>query len=304
MEIFKQVLLLFFFSKAGLIKRGLQIEILKLERTLIKGQSQIIEVKVTNDKGLAVKNATVNTELFNGSIIDLIETDLGIYIGSFIVRETDFSGRTSITISAKKTIGDNEFEAKLIENVIVQELFLEFEITGLDKSTYTIGNLIEIKIAGRVNQQPVPLKEVEIFLGEKKIDVKKEQGVFSATIVFDETHSPFTELTIKATDLYQNTGSRSIPISVSGYFLPYYIQKDPPIFFILVMIVLVEVLGVTYVIGKKSQYKRLKKRKAELLIELKNLQKKYFQEGFLSRKDYDSSLLKLETELKNINKKI
>jgi len=292
------------FLKVGSIQRGFRIEILNLNKEISKGEIQQIEVIVKNDKGLAVKNVLVSVQLFNDSIIELTETALGVYSGTFKISETDFSGEHSITILAKKTIGENVLEAKLVEKVEVLELPIELEITGLEKNNFSIGTPVELRIVGKINGNPVLLKNVEIVLGDKKIFAKKDGGMFVATLVFNETHFPTTQITIKATDVYQNSGVAVIPLSVSGFYLPYYIEKDPPIFFILVMLVLAEVIGISYVVGRKNEQKRLKKRKTEVIKELKNVQKKYFQEGFMSRNDYDTELLKLENELKFISKKI
>jgi len=293
-----------FLSESELVQRGLVIEILELPGQISKKELQKIEVIVKDISGNLVENAQVKLILYNNSVVEMQETSPGSYSGFFELEVSDFSNEQSITIEAVKTVDGKKIEATLIEKIFVKPLSIDLEVKGLNKDRFSYGEVIKIEISGKINGKKTPLKEVEVFVGGKRISGRKLPETFVVDIFLDESLISPAEITINAIDVYNNTGSFTTNIPIIGFYFQYYLGKNPGTFFVLILLLIGAVLGAVLVFRKKHEHERLKKRESEIIKEIKNLQNKYFKEGFLSRKDYDSQIIKLEGEMKSVRKKL
>ncbi|MBI2598270.1 MAG: hypothetical protein HYW50_03680 [Candidatus Diapherotrites archaeon] len=291
-----------FFSKGRRLNSGLEVSVLSLDKEIRKNQVQKIEVLVTDKSGKKTGGAKVKLTFSKGPSWVLEEKEEGIYVGSFKLSETVLSGEQQISVTAKKQVEGEELEGEFVEKVSVLPLSLKVFVNGLAKESYGAGDAVELKIFAVAAGRQVLVKEASLTLDGQEVLLKKENGFFSAKIIFGE-NSP-QELRVSAADEFQNSGFVVVPIKITGYSLNYFFQKNLLLIFAALVILSASIAVSGYFTAKKEEQERLKKREKEIFKELTALQKKYFEVGFMQRQAYDKMVLKYENELKEIKKKL
>ena len=292
-----------FLSGGGTVNKGLFIEAVFIPKEFSKNQPQKIQVKVKDENGLQVRNASVQAQLAGKAAVELSETQTGIYEGIFSPAETDPSGWQAIKIRAKKQEGGKEQSGEFEQAITIKPLALELEIFGVEKNLAAPQEAVQIKIAGKIGQRAVPLKTVVVMLNGKTIESRKENNFELATLFLDENSPGEAVLFVNATDEYGNTGSKKILLAKSGHSIQYlFSQNILPITGILGAIAAI-IAAAAYFYYKSAEKQRLKKRENEIIKELAKLQKTYFEGGLMPRQEYDKKIVKLETELKILRKK-
>ncbi len=277
-----------------------------LNSSFLRGEKIDFNLFVSDELGAGVSNSETFAT-FNGKQVKFKDNNSGYYSYSFNLPFDSKLGKNSFLIESKKQVDGKLFSGSKEVSFDVNSINLNTELISPFNHSIKIGETVLFRI--RVvypNGKPVtgpsilPVKiagrDVNLlFVGD---------GFFEKNYKILQENKHLILFDVNSTDLFGNKIVFSTELNVLGVSVFYYLQEYALTLF-LIIVVVVGLFFLTFSIYFKSKSKKkLIERKQELIQEIKSIQKQFFVDGFMDKNSYDKSMLRLETELKEINKQL
>jgi hypothetical protein len=277
-----------------------------LNKSFSRGEKIDFNLFVSDELGVGISGAE-SFGTFSGKKFLFTDNNLGYYFYSFEIPFNSVLGKTSFLIESKKQVDGKIFSGLTEIPFDINFVFLNSELISPFNRSVEIGENVLFKVRitypngkpiSGPQEIPASINGIDLnlfFVGdgffEKKYSVKAEDGHI---LFFD----------INSIDLYGNKIMFSSEINVIGISVLFYLREFAIPLFSGIIIFLIFFFFTFNVYFKSKSKKKLIEKKQELMQEIKEIQKQYFSDGFLDKNSYEKAMIKLETELKDINLKL
>jgi hypothetical protein len=250
-----------------------------------------------------VSGAQTKAIIGSEKTIELFEIKDGRYAVQFSLDGMLSAGEHEIFVQANKEIDGGFFQGTTSAIITVGETELEIEIIEPRKLSYQKGEVMPLKI--KVSEEKKGLindANAVAFVGGESINLQNtERGVYSGKYIIPAGEIEEANVFFTVADKSGNSANEKLDVKISGksIFLAVLENRDILIAIATGLIVVLLAGGTAFFAFKKS--KSLEQRKNELENLEKALQKSYFHEHEIEKREYDERMEKYENELKKIS---
>ncbi|MBN2126790.1 MAG: hypothetical protein JW703_00180 [Candidatus Diapherotrites archaeon] len=274
-----------------------------LNKSYFRGQKIDFNLFVSDELGVGITGAEIFA-LISGKKVLFKDENSGVYSYSLEIPFELPEGKNTILLQAKKQSEGKFFSGSKELIFDVNSVKLDVEIISPFNRSVDIGEnmLLRLRITYPDGKPAVTGNYLPIHLNGKDTNLLfVGDGFFEKNYSVKEEDMPLIKLDLNSSDLYGNSIMFNSEINVLGVSWLFYLKEYAlQIAAGIILILLVFLLTFSFYFKSKTR-KGVNSRKEEILAEIKSVQKQYFTDGTLDKKSYDSSMVKLETELKEIN---
>ena len=270
-----------------------------------RGEQVKITVAVEKD-GNAAEGGNFSFRGPDGHIIFLKEVSAGIYSINYKLGLDSPEGNIPFYV-----LGFKEAENKTLSGagklpINVEKTGLVLEIISPTADGLIAGKPLDIIVKASYSDGSIP-ENLDIFTHSpagEKITLTKKGENYVGSYKLKEGEEGVWKMELKASDPYQNTGSRLATLSV-GKITPLYIILENLTSVAISVVIIAALLSVFAAFRHKKNYKKNLEKEINKITELKKeAQKKYFKENSISKETYQGLMEKYEEREAEIRKKI
>jgi hypothetical protein len=300
-------------------KTGLYVELQKFsQKEYKKGSFVRISATVFDNSGKKIFDARMRGENSQGVTFPMRDIGIGTYEGFFQIPNQIKPG-----IMYVKVIAEREgVEASDEESFKITNSKINLEITtkkskqvGSEKIVYLanknsgnfeIGEKIIFNVKAEYeNTEPVITDNIYAEIKSKPIQLKAiDKGLYEGEYLVGEKDEGTLPVKIYLDDGYGNLVEEKFELTITGITLTSWLLQNSLLVAILGTIALILIWHGFLFIEHKNKINELKKREAEIITEIKNLQTEYFINGKIDKNVYTKKMTHLEPELKKIRQEI
>ena len=285
------------------------------ESSFKRGEIVPISIELKEKESL-VENAKVTFFSPKGTKIDLKETGKGIYSIDYIIGNTDPLGDVRFKVEATKQIKEGVTkvggESTLIK-ILSSEMNFDIQNPSSD-TAYTNSRLkFYIKLS-YVDGSLVKGSNVKVDISNNKTIklLETEPGIYSGYYLVNEEDLGILNLKISAEDFYQNIGSTELVIYVRqrgfvGNLLALFYEQIIIRYWWAITTIIAALLLYyrTYIEKKYLNYNllRIKKEQKDIRLMQIDTEKKYYNEGSLSKIEFKELMQNYEKRLADLKEK-
>lgn len=285
----------------------LAVEVLQeIKETYNRGEALKVSVKVLRGLSEAISGAEVVAVLPDNTQTRLSETQPGIYEADIPVGLSFPLGHQEIRVNAlKKNDGEKSFFAGTQSlGFNVQKVDLILEIVEPTRFSFQVGDEIEFVV--RVfypDKKPVVASEVFSKINGKDFPLKQAaKGTYTGKYLVEEKDSPFIQFEAEADDGFENNGSGEIELEVSGTSYAHYLRKYSAEIALVVVALAIAAVVTGAGVLRIGKLKEIEAKQKLLLEKIKSIQRQYFKEGAMDKKNYEVFMDKYQSELDYLQK--
>ncbi|MFH1255971.1 MAG: hypothetical protein V1494_01630 [Candidatus Diapherotrites archaeon] len=287
------------------IKSFLSVEVQNAKEVYEKNSDLNLIVLVKRADGSLADGADVEI-LFPGLLpIKLSPLGTGLYALNAKVPINAPAGKQEIGFSAMKL--DSGVLSGGNASVEIEIKAIEFKTEFLEPSSPIFQAGEEMPIRVRLtypNGEPASRLDINATVNGKTVVLTAvAQGIYAGKYIVEEGDTGNVKISISAADAGNNFSSKETEIEVSGVSVLFYLRKYPLSIVLLVIAVVIGAFGTQRLLKARGNAKGLRKREAELIQLVKEVQLQYFKEASLDKKSYDRLMNQYETELSETRKK-
>ncbi len=268
-----------------------------------------VRVKIT-DAGNEVNNAESYFWDFNGNKRRLYFEGNGIYaIEGIEVPLNAVKGNWNLMVTAVSG-GKEKNGGSNVVSFEVRSVPIRVNVVNPAVNEFSFGQPLELKVKPLYpDGSDASVTRVWAEFNGQKIDLKEEQGFFSAVIDTADFNAEVLYISIFAEDSFNNSGSVSLNLEPKGQL--YFFIAQNAVVFLFPVIFVFYVLFVSVKEGRIFFNRTMLKRKRKkLLILMKKLQDDYFNRQIISREiymqqydDYKAELDAIESQMNELKSK-
>jgi hypothetical protein len=279
-----------------------------------RGSEVTVTVQITGSPE-KISRADVYLATPSGEIVTLTEGSPGIYSTTYIPEWDDPVGEWAVSVLGEKTVQDVYKAGTGSTSLDIAPANLELELLEPDQRTFEVGEKVNVEVkVSYPDGSPVDEAIVTADLpnGENLTLLNEGEGIYRGAYSVGSKDLGAWALTVSAGDAYGNSGASSgVTLSVeelspSSYPIRYW--------WITIPVILACALVPLPIVVKKLRVRKLKSIKSEISATKKlrkELPKRYFVKGAISREIYDSlmhqtmeKLMKLKKEARRLQGKL
>ncbi len=272
-----------------------------------RGETVKLSLKLVKGTEETVTGAEVTAITPDNQSVALAEKEGGIYEGEIFIGVGFPFGEQEIRVNALKKENENSFFAGTANIPLnVQKVDLLVEIVEPRRFSFQVGE--ELEFLARVfypDKKPVVASKINASVNGRPFELQQvAKGVYSGKYIVQESDGPAISFLMDVDDGFENLGASEIELEVSGVSFLHYLRKY---FYSIVLLVLALAIGIAVFALKTGEKRRLSsfEREKKLAIDkIKDLQRQYFRDGVLDKKNYDKLMEKTQAELEYTNKSI
>jgi uncharacterized membrane protein len=179
-------------------------------------------------------------------------------------------------------------------------------LANKNSRNFEIGEKIIFNVKAEYeNTEPVITDNIYAEIKSKPIQLKAiDKGLYEGEYLVGEKDEGTLPVKIYLDDGYGNLVEEKFELTITGITLTGWLLQNILLVAILGVIALIVIWRGFLFIEHKNKINELKKREAELIAEIKNLQTEYFINGKIDKNVYTKKMSHLEPELKKIRQEI
>ncbi len=268
-----------------------------------RGEELQLAMRVRDEAGASVNGAGVVVVAPNGEKISLQELQPGQYTAVHPVAydtPLGFQEFKTVAISASESI---QYRGSSSMGFFVEPAKLQIAVLSPDKRHFRLGEtaLFEIEVS-YPNGEFVPDANLQGLVGGSVLSfLPVARGVFESTYTFQKGDEGSAKIYIEAKDRYGNSGLETRQIEISGETVWFVFQENAQYIAAAAIAVVIVGSSLGYAYAKRTRRKRLIKRRAYLTALEAELQKGYYEEGTVSKKEFKGRMEKYEKELARVD---
>jgi hypothetical protein len=279
--------------------------------TFVRGKTVPMKIVLRDTFGSTIQGAFIQLFTPAGELILLDEnTDAnavpGIYFKDFNLGFNEPAGGQKFKLEASKTQDLIELVGEKFVDLEIEPAPLDVEVLKPESFFFQAGDTLLVEIfVTYLEGVRVSGADVNLLLNSSPIEFKEvEPGVYQGTTVLTSDDVGRFTLDLNAADIYGNLGTADFEFEVSGMSLIRQLQVMSP-----VIILLLIALGIASFFAWQFYYRKaslasLRKEKKKVMALEKDLQKKYFEQNLLSRKEFNRTMEEYEDKLDKINNRM
>ena len=283
----------------------LRIKILSPTEPISTDQNFLLKVLVTDNEGNAVNDANVFliTPEAEFPLTNIGDGQYSLYL--------DFNARYPAKkhtwkISADKNISNTTISGLKEFNITFKPSTLPLEIVQPKRRTFNVGETLQILLHSYyADKEPVVGAEISAMLKDKKLNfIAIEPGFYKATLLLTADLEGKHSINITLVDPYLNSAQTTLNVEIVGLNIFAYIQKNLNFILTIILSLIILLILFYYLFSKEINKIKLKMEKKKIIELEKELQRKYFEEGLLTKKEYEKLMQEYEQRLAEIKKKL
>ena len=283
----------------------LKIKILEIPKKVATDENFLIKAKVLDNENFPVSDANL--------FLIIPETELqfqnmsnGIYQISLDFNGKYLAGKHKWKLSAIKKIsnieitGIKEFEINFIPSQ------LSLEIIQPKRITFKVGETLSILLHSYYkNKDPVIGAKIKGVIANEKLNfIEIEPGFYKAALPLTQNLEGKHTITVSLEDSYKNYSQTTLSVEIVGLSPLAYIQQNLNFIVTVLLSAIILLIIFYYFFSRELNKIKLKMEKKKILSLEKELQKRYFEEGELTKKEYEKMMQEYEKRLSEIKKKL
>jgi len=278
----------------------------EIKGSYTRGENIEVIAMVYDEESAIIKGAGADLITPSGDTIELRELQEGKYSGLFPIPFTLGEGQQFFKITAIKVSETLEQSGSLDFDVTITPAELTINLIDPEGEFFRVGDTLNPIVTVRYpNEEPVPNATVTGLINNQEIEfIPERAGLFKADYVFKEGDEGRVKLSVNARDSYGNSSYIEESFEVAGVSLASFFMQN--IWIVVLVIIIIGAVGgfmyrqYIHVSGIDS----LLKRKRELGILQKELQKDYYKKASIPKEEYDRLKDEYTSEMSEIEEKI